>query len=287
MNDLRRIAAVCALAAAAGCTTTWESHRDAVPDESRASTPSSAPAAPGAASAPVFQPTAAAPAPAVQASDAVAATHFETLLNACAAKVAAAKDMTCRLVRTEMVGDRLQPMEELDFRQRFAPHALRLKWVGRRFKNRELIYAVGKNDGNVLVKEPGLGGLLTGGRPMSLALVNPLIKNASRYGPDVAGYNNLVARLVKLYRDSRPIGLAWVAESPVVAANGRRTQTFTVTRETLLLDDDVSRMEITFDLGTLLVARSVLHDAKKRMAEDYDWQSLRLNARLTDADFRF
>ncbi len=227
--------------------------------------------------------------PVIESAEAkAAAARFESLINVADAKVAAAKDMRCRLVRTEMVGNVLQPVEELDFRQRFSPHSLRLKWVGERFKDRDLIFVSGANDNKVLVKEKGgLSGWITGGRPLRLALDSPMVTGVSRYAPDVAGYNNLVKRIAKLYRDARPLRLAWVEASPVESASVRRTQKFEVTLEPILLENDVSRMVVWFDLSTSLPIHTVLYDAKGRMVEDYDWQNLRLDAGLTDADFRF
>ena len=222
-------------------------------------------------------------------SDKAAAARFESLLNAAAKKVDAAKDVKCRLVRREMVKGSLQPEEVLDFRQRFTPHALHIKWMGERFKDRDLIYAAGENDNQVLVKagSTGASSWLTGNRVLRLSLDSPSVKGQSRYGPDVAGYNNLVARLVKLYREARPLGLAWVEQLAAETSPGRTLQKFDVTLEPVLLDGDVSSMTIWFDSATSLPVHTMIYDAQQRLVEDYDWQDLRLGAGLTDADFRF
>jgi hypothetical protein len=222
-------------------------------------------------------------------ADQPAAARFESLLKAAGAKVAAARDMRCRLVRREMVGQTLQPVEELDFRQRFSPHSLRLKWVGKRFKDRELIYVAGRNDNQVLVKveSGGLSGWLARGRVMSFALDSADIKNGSRYSPDVAGYNNLLKRLSRIFAEARAAKLAWVAQSPVETTDRGRAQKFEVTLEPALLDGDVLRMIVWFDLATSLPTHAILHDAKDRLVEDYDWRDLKLNVGLTDSDFTF
>ena len=217
-----------------------------------------------------------------------AAAHFNALLGTAVASVSAAEDMSCRLVRTEMVGDILQKEEVLDFQQRFSPQSLRLKWVGERNKGRDLLYVTGQNDGKVLVKEPGaITNIFTGGKPVSLALDSPLLKAQSRYLPDVAGYNNLVKRLRRLYDDARPLGLVWVSERPSEMVAGRRLQTYEVSFESVLLDSNVRRMIVTFDVAASLPTHTVIYDGKNQLVEDYDWQHLRLNVGLTDADFRF
>jgi hypothetical protein len=93
------------------------------------------------------------PGPAPAESAAVA--HFNTLLVAAWSKVQSFPDMSCRLVQTQVVDGVTLPEEVVDFRQRFSPHSLRLTWVGKRNKGRDLVYVAGQNDNKVLVKEPG------------------------------------------------------------------------------------------------------------------------------------
>lgn len=217
-----------------------------------------------------------------------AAARFESLLKAAQDKVAAARDVTARLVRREVVGSALQPVEEIDFKQRFSPHSLRLKWVGEQFKGREIIYVKGANDDKVLAKSEGggLSGFFTRNRILRLALDSSMVKGQSRYGPDVAGYNNLLKRLASLYREARALRLAWVQQW-LVESSARSVQKFEVTREPVLLGGDVSRAIVWFDLAAGLPTHVIVYDAKGRLVEDYDWQNLRLNAGLTDADFSF
>ncbi len=122
---------------------------------------------------------------------------------------------------------------------------------------------------------------------MRLPLDSPLVKGQSRYAPDVAGYNNLVKRIAQLYRDARAVGLAWVPQPPQETAGPRPTASFEVALEPLLLDGDVRRMTVTFDTTSSLMTHTLVYDAKDQLVEDYDWQNLRLNVGLTDADFRF
>ena len=88
-----------------------------------------------------------------------AEARFSELLDAAAAKVAAATDFHCTLVRREVVDGELQPQETLDFMQRFRPHSLRLEWVGDRFGGRKMAYVAGANDDKVQVRLTGIGRL--------------------------------------------------------------------------------------------------------------------------------
>jgi hypothetical protein len=226
------------------------------------------------------------PGPAPAESAAVA--HFNTLLVAAWSKVQSFPDMSCRLVQTQVVDGVTLPEEVVDFRQRFSPHSLRLTWVGKRNKGRDLVYVAGQNDNKVLVKEPGaVIKFFTGNKPVSIALDSTALTSQSKDAPDFAGYNLLIGSIRMRFNDARASNLAWVSEARPETVGERRLQTFEVTLQAVVLSGQIKQMAITFDLVTSLPVHMIMRDAKNRVVQDYDWQNLRLGVGLTDADFRF
>jgi len=218
-------------------------------------------------------------------SDDAGTRRFEQFLDFAFSKVLAARDFHCLLLRTEMVGDSLKPQEEIDFSERFTPHSLRLEWVGERYKGREMTYVAGANDDKILVRPEGMVGLI--GKTLRFNIDSPIVRMYGRYPPNVAGYDTLLKKIVDIYGRAHKLGLVWVKTSPPAEESGRKLQRFDVTLESALLDVDVSRMVLWFDLGTLLPVHTVFYDAAGRMVEDYTWGDIKLNVGLTDDDFVF
>jgi hypothetical protein len=213
--------------------------------------------------------------------------RFQQFLDLAFGKVLAARDFHCVLFRTEMVGDALKPEEEIDFYDRFEPQSLRLEWIGERYKGRQLIYVAGSNDNKILVRPEGVVGILTIKKTLRFALDSPIVRMYGRYPPDVAGYNNLMKKIVDIYGRARKLNLGRVKTSPPAEEAGHKVQRFEVTLEPKLLDVDVSKMVIWFDLQSILPVRTVFYDTNGRMVEDYGWRDLQLNVGLTDEDFTF
>jgi hypothetical protein len=214
-----------------------------------------------------------------------AAKRFEQLLRVASDKVALARDFHCLLVRRELLGDVLGPAEEIDFSQRFNPHALRLEWVGQRFSGRKMVYVAGANDDKVLVHPEGIAGRLKS--ELRLSLDSPLLKSQGRHTPDMIGYNRLIQRMVGLYEDGRARHLVWVISRLPAQETGRRAECFDVAFEPVLLDTDVSKMVVWFDFASSLPVHTMLYDGSGRLVEDYEWRDIALDLGLTDADFTF
>jgi hypothetical protein len=148
-----------------------------------------------------------------------------------------------------------------------------------------MIYVAGANDDKILVRPEGMVGLM--GKTLRFDLDSPIVKMYGRYPPNVAGYNSLLKKIVDIYGRAHKLSLVWVKASAPVEESGRKLQCFEVTLESVLLDVDVSKMLIWFDLGSFLPVHTVFHDAAGRMVEDYGWGDIKLDVGLTDADFVF
>lgn len=230
------------------------------------------------------------PTPTILASDTKAANEFRVLLKAADAKVKASRDVHCTLVRREMVNGTLQPEEVLDFKDRFQPHSIRLKWIGDVHKGREIIWVEGANDNKVLVRPEkdgivGVMGLFN--KNLRFALDSPEMKSNSRYPPDHAGYDLLMGKLTSVFAEADGLKLAWVKAYAIEMESGKKVRRFDVTYEPKFLREDISKVSLWFDTGTSLVVRSVEYNGKGQIAEDYRWQDLKLNVGLTDTDFTF
>ena len=214
-----------------------------------------------------------------------ATRRFGQLLDIAFDKVLAARDFHCLLFRTEMIGDTLKPQEEIDFYDRFDPQSLRLEWVGDQYKGRQLIYVAGANDNKILVRPEGV--LSITGKTLRFSLDSWIVRMYGRYPPDVAGYNNLVKKIVDIYGRARKLNLGSVKAAPPVEESGHKVQCFEVRLEPKLLDVDVSKMVLWFDLSSYLPVHTVFYDASGRLVEDYGWRDIQLNVGLTDDDFAF
>ena len=224
----------------------------------------------------------------VAAPDAENAERLETLLKAAVDKVKSAKDFHCLLVRQEVVGDKLRPVEELDFYQRFNPHSLKLEWVGQQYKGRKIIYVAGANDDKVLVQAGGLAGALTGwiSKTLRFELTSSTITSQSRYPPDVAGYDHLVTRVREIYTEVRKAGVVVKAFSPV-EKDGRKIQRFDLTVDPIPPEVITSKMILWIDLDSSLPVHTMRYDRSGRMIEEYDWRNIKFDTGLKDADFTF
>jgi hypothetical protein len=208
--------------------------------------------------------------------------RFEKLLEAAHERVELARDFHCTLVRREMVDGTLRPEETIDFRQRFDPHALRLEWTGERFHDRRMLYVAGANDDKVQVR---LGGRIASLKVWKFDCDAPTLKAYSRYTPDKAGYDRLLARLLRDVRAARRARAAAVAVFKPEMRAGHRIGKFEMTVSPTVPGLDLSRLIVWFDLDTGLLARVVVHDAVGQLVEDYDWRNARVDVGLTDEDF--
>lgn len=209
--------------------------------------------------------------------------RFSELLKRASEKIAAAKDFHCVLIKREVIGDVLEREEKLDFTQRFEPHSLRLEWIGKRFKGRKLAFVKGANNDKVLVR---LGTPLMRLKLLHFSTDSAIIRHYSRYTPDVAGYNNLLKRIVRVHAAAASAGKLSIAMSEPQRRNGRTVQRFELTFKYGLVDVDASRMIVWFDLGTSLPVRTIMHDRSGRVVEDYEWRGIELDRGLTDDDFK-
>jgi len=212
----------------------------------------------------------------------LAEKRFGELLKAAADKVAAARDFHCVLVRREVVDGELKPEETLDFTQRLEPHALRLEWIGKVYKGRKMAYVKGANDNKVLVRLGGITGRL---KVWRFAPHSDMIKAYSRYTPDVAGYNNLIERMVRVHKTARSAGTLAVTMSEPGIRSGRNVQRFGLTFSGLT-DVDASGMTVWFDLDSSLPVHTIMRDVSGRMVEDYDWRHIELDRGLAADDFK-
>lgn len=208
---------------------------------------------------------------------------FDELLAAASRRVDVAKDVHCTLVRREVVGNALQPEETLDFTQRFDPHALRLEWIGARYKGRKMSYVKGQNDDKVLVR---LGTVLGRLKVLPFAVDGAVIRSYSRHTPDVVGYNRLLDRINRDVAAASTAGKLSVTAGDPETTDGRRTRRFELTLDAAAAGTDCSKMIIRFDLDTALPVHTITHDATGRMVEDYRWRNVELDKGLTDDDFK-
>jgi hypothetical protein len=223
--------------------------------------------------------------PAYESSGKTAQDLLDRQLKAVAEKMSGVRDVRATLVRREMVNGVVKPEEIIDFRERFSPHSLRLVWTGPEHRGRKMIYVEGANNDEVLIHPDGLAGLIA--HEVRMSIRSPRIFAESRYPPDLAGYDRLVARVERACSVLRSEGRLSVQAGAPSRGDGRSLQAFEIRGKYEGGRYPISEMIVWFDLDLGLPVRVVSYDLEGRMAEDYDWRDLQLNVGLTDKDFKF
>jgi Protein of unknown function (DUF1571) len=184
--------------------------------------------------------------------------------------------------KQQRISGKLLPEENIFLKCRKQPFSLYMKWVTKPFKGSELLYVVGWNEDRVRAHR---GGMLR-------IIVRDLDPNAP----------------LLMENDLRPVtstGIGYLLKT--VAINMRKAikagvLTFTdrgkeniYGRDTQVLDLDIpyekakdylcARCVINQDVESKILLRIRVYDRDGRLVENYGYENLNLDARLSDADF--
>jgi len=216
------------------------------------------------------------------ASSAWAADDLLSLLLGMEAAYARVTDYTARFARQERISGTLRPREEalLKFQR---PGRIYLRWVAGPPKGREILFAKGRGDDRVLVREPGvLSGLFT----LVMAPDSPRVLRQSRHPITDVGLGRLIELLVTNTRRASQRGELTLLDRGVTEESGRRERQL----EGVLPRDPGKgyycyRVLVSVDLESGLPVTATIFDWDDRMVADYAYRELRLNPGLRDVDF--
>jgi hypothetical protein len=199
------------------------------------------------------------------------------------------KDYTAIFSKTELVKGR-KIVQEMDMKFRTKPFSVYFHYRTGPEKDRQAIYVEGKYGNNLVVKEVGIKALAG---PMQLKPEGAMVMAENRYPVTNVGIGNILEKALKVWdRESRlenaEIDLkffpnAKLKDVPCEAIqltypNARREYEFSLTR-------------LYFDKESKLPIRSERFGWPQRpgdkppLVEDYVYTKLKINQKLTDADF--
>lgn len=213
------------------------------------------------------------------------------------------RDYTCRMARRERIDGRLRDHEFIDMKVRHeqlqvdkvtVPFSVYLKYAGpARYKDREVLYVAGQNDGEMLARNGGNGNLKN--VTISLRPLSPRAMRFSRYPITDVGFENLAIKLLEVGNDALQHDLER-RECSVRTIKGAKIEgrgcwciqvKFPIRREHSLFHiarifiDDEQRMPVRF------ASYSWPQESGQRpiLMEEYTYMNVKLNVGLTDRDF--
>ncbi len=227
------------------------------------------------------------------AKPATALAEARKVVTAAAKVYADTPDYTCKLVKRDAIGGKLQPQEEAEYAFRKEPFSVHFKVVGENGTGREALYVKGRNGGKMTVVT-GKGDLLSG-RKMELDPDSPLVTSRSRTRITEAGLGRPIGVLTNLLdqadagkrpaetirflgpvtRRDMPVPLVGIevkllpGDDPLFPKGGSRSYFF-----------DADPKSAAHALPVLITA---LEGGKE--VEYYAFTNFRRPANLTDADF--
>lgn len=116
-----------------------------------------------------------------------------------------------RLVRREMVKDRMNPEELILFKYRKQPWSAHLKWLGKEGQGREVVYVQGRHDDKIhTLLAAGDVPFMPAGKRMALSPDNILVRSACRHPITEAGIGANIDRIGRfleaIERGDRQVG---------------------------------------------------------------------------------
>jgi hypothetical protein len=106
-----------------------------------------------------------------------------------------------KITRTERIGDRLQPEEEILLSVRRDPKAVRLEWISGPNKGREVIYSTALDQRMLFVHTPSSVIPIP---TMRIPVDSPLVTRNSRHSITEAGFDSVVNSLRPAVREDPP-----------------------------------------------------------------------------------
>lgn len=210
-----------------------------------------------------------------------AGEEIGALLDRMEAAYANVESYTARFIREERVQGVLRPREEalLKFQR---PGRIYLRWIGGPPQGREILFVEGRDDGKVLVHEPGGWARLF---TVVIAPDSSRVLKESRHAITDVGIGPLVALITGNARRALQRGeLSVVDRTTQGAGSVERGLELAFPREPSA-GYYAHRAVVSVDQGTGLPVEVRIFDANDRLLAFYAYRDLTLNVKLTAIDF--
>ncbi len=188
-------------------------------------------------------------------------------------------EYTARFLRQEIVGGVLRPREEALLKYQ-RPGRIYLHWISGPPRGREILFVKGRDDDQMLVREPGMLSVLF---TIVMAPDHPRVLQESRYPVTDVGIGRLIELVLENARHARASGGLSVLGGNV-AGDGECRIEVVFPRER---SDRYccSRVALQVDVGSGLPVGVTIYDWESRSVAEYGYRDLRVNPGFTASDF--
>ncbi len=208
-------------------------------------------------------------------------TDIENWLGSAAAALASTDSYTAIFHKQERISEKLTN-EETIFLKFKKPFNVYMKWVKEPHKGRESLYVEGFNGNLVKIRECGLAGLVT----VDIDPKSTLIMKGSRHPITDTGIEHLVKLMIENLEKGLKAQEIDIRDHGEERLYGRATRRIEITfHKNKSRNYYCHRALINLDLETKLPVRVNIYDWDDTLLESYVYESVKLDAGLTEADF--
>jgi len=179
--------------------------------------------------------------------------------------------------------EELQDVEKIEFKTRFEPRGIYMKWLEGPWKGRELLYSeMHLGPGKVRVRESGILGIVA----VTLPVESELAQRGSNHMVTEIGIRNLLAMVEKDYVKAAPRGDIARKDYGIIELDGRKLYKV----ESILPNDPslgyyTPRMTHYLDYMRSLETRAEVYNFRGELYEMYYYTDIDLDPGFTDRDF--
>jgi outer membrane lipoprotein-sorting protein len=168
----------------------------------------------------------------------------------------------------------------LKFRKK--PYSLYMKWVTEPFKGSELLYVSGWNEDRIKAHRGGFFSFVV----RNLEVDDPLVMQDNLRPVTSTGVGFLLKTVAINMRKAIKAGVLTFTDRGKEKVYGRDTEVMVIDiPHKYAKAYDGAQLVINQDVENRILLRIRVYDSEGRLTENYGYENLKLDARLTDADF--
>lgn len=184
--------------------------------------------------------------------------------------------------KQQRVAGKLLREETIFLKCRRTPFSLYMKWIKAPYKGSELLYVAGWNEGRIRAHRGGILRFFT----RNLDPRDPALMADNLRPVTSTGIGFLLETVAANIRKASKAGELTFFERGEETVYGRNTRVLEmVFPKQKAKDYDGHRLVINQDAGTLILVRIRVYDRDAQLVENYGYENIDLDARLSDADF--
>ncbi|GAA5194712.1 DUF1571 domain-containing protein [Ferrimonas gelatinilytica] len=185
--------------------------------------------------------------------------------------------------KQQRIAGELLDEETIFLKFRKQPYSLYMKWVTEPYKGSELLYVVGWNKGRIKAHRGGFFSFIV----RNLAPNDPKLMENDLRPVTSTGVGFLLQTVAINMRKAIKAGVLTFTDHGKESVYGRDTQVMVIDilPNENAEDYDGARFVINQDVESKILIRIRVYDRKGQLIENYGYENLNLDARLSDADF--